>query len=554
MKVLSASFALVSGLALFLPLGCQSGTPQVGSQTNWLRACDSPAACGDLVCVCGTCTLSCDDALDCGGVGSDSCIAATDSGVTAACDGKSATTGMCLPRCEDEPCPDGTECVAGVCVAPREASVVVDIDTSIRHQTLIGFGASLALDEDVIVGHPQKNAIYDAMFSESGFNMVRVRNRYRGDNPDDLEPAREILQAAEERLGRPPAIYLMSGSPPSELKANGANFCANSDPDCTLIRDPNGAFDYAGYAEHWRSSLEAYASVGIYPDFVSIQNNPDWIPPGDGSVEACRFLPEEGSATVETADGPVEAEFPGYREALQAVIAAVDTLPDSYTFTGPETSEVASFAQYQEVVADVDALSFHLYETEVSQIPLAELRAIRSLGDDRDQTIIQSEMLAPGIETAVLAHHALVDGGSAAYLQLGFVVPTDDETFGALIGADDTTFRKHPAYFALSHFARFTDAGWVRVDVSADSDQVLSSGWMSPDEDALTIVLINNHEQPVNVEVALPQNSAEPLERTTVTRTVFDGLEEMVELGSLPAGGVVRLPAKSVVTVAASAE
>lgn len=555
MKVLSASMAVASGLVLFLHIGCQSGgVPQTGSQTNWLRACDATSPCGDLVCVCGTCTLSCDDALDCGGLGSDSCVVATDAGVTAACDGQIATTGMCLPKCDDEPCPDGAACVAGVCVAPREASAQLTIDPSVRHQTLIGFGASLGLDEDFIVGHPEKEAIYDAMFSGTGFNFVRLRNRFRGDNADDLAAASEILRAAEERMGELPTLFFMSGSPPPTLKANGASFCANADPDCTLARNQDGDFDYAAYAEYWRSSLEAYAALGIVPDFVSMQNNPDWIPPDEGSVEACRFLPQEGTATVETADGPVEAQFPGYLEALTAVRAAVDTLPDDYVFAGPETSQVATFEQYEDALAEVQSLSYHLYESDVSDVPIEELRAIRDLGQERDQPIIQSEMRAPAIDTAVLAHHALVDGGSSAYLQLGFVVPTDDEEFGTLIAADDTTFRKHPTYFALSHFARFTQKGWVRVEAEADSARVLASAWLSPDENSLTVVLINNQAEPINVQVPLPDDLPQPLENTTVIRTVFDGLEELVDLGNLPEGGVVRLPPNSIVTVTASAE
>jgi hypothetical protein len=291
--------------------------------------------------------------------------------------------------------------------------------------------------------------------------------------------------------------------------------------------------------------------VGIVPDFLTKQTNPDWLPPGEGPVEARRSLPEEGVGTVENSDGTtLEAPFPGYQEALAAVVAAVQTLPDEYTFSGPETSDVTKFDQYSQVLDDVNSLSFHLYETDPLDVPLDALDAVRTLGEDRGLPIIQSEMSANGIDTALLAHHALVDGGSSAYLQLGFVVATDDEEFGTLIAADDTSFSKHPAYYALSHFARYTASGWTRIEIQSEPVEVLNSAWLSPDGDVMTIVLVNGKDSSVNVEVLVPEELETMLENMTVTRTVFGGIERMVDLGPLSRDSVVRLPAGSIVTIA----
>ncbi len=553
MKAIFIAVALLGGVLTFLP-GCRSESPQVGSQTNWLRACDSPDACGELVCVCGTCTLGCDDTSDCGGLGAESCMLADDTAVTAACDGRRATIGMCLPSCVDESCPEGTSCVAGACVASRNATTSVVVNLDDQYQTLFGFGASLSLDEDFIVGHPEKERIYDAMFSESGFEFVRVRNRFRGDNAADLEAAQEIIDAAEDRLGRRPRIFMTAGSPPPELKANGVAFCNNTDPDCTLSRNDAGDFDYAGFAEHWRASLEAYAGVGIVPDFVSIQNNPDWLPPDEASVEACRFLPEEGVTTVSTPDGPVEAPFPGYLEALNATMASVDSLPDDYVFSGPETSEVSTFMTYADVLSGVGSLAFHFYQTDPQDVPLEDLEAIQQLAEQRGDSVIQSEMSATALETALLAHHALARANSSGYLQLGFVVATDDEEFGTLIAADDTSFEKRPAYYALAHFARFTEPGWRRVRAESGSEGVLSTAWLSPEENAASLVLINGQDNAMDVEVVLPTQLVSSREHTNVIRTVFPGIERMAELGPLPENSVVRVPGQSMVTVTATSE
>jgi hypothetical protein len=68
------------------------------------------------------------------------------------------------------------------------------------------------------------------------------------------------------------------------LKANGKEDCAG-DRDCTLAKE-NGRFVYEKFADFWRDSLVHYAQLGIVPDWVSIENEPSFIPL---SWEGCKF-------------------------------------------------------------------------------------------------------------------------------------------------------------------------------------------------------------------------------------------------------------------------
>lgn len=539
---------------LLLSLGaCRSESPSVGSQTNWLKVCEKPADCGEFDCICGVCTTSCSETTGCSELPDASCIAKTEPGVVAACDGKAGDTGMCLPSCEDEPCADGTECQAGVCLGAREAAAAVSIDVTTKHQALIGFGASLAYEETLIVNHPEKAALYDAMFLESGFDVIRFRNRIDGDNEAELAEPAEIISEAASRLGFEPTLFLTSGSPPASLKANGDRYCSNSDVDCTLIRDADGAFDYAGFAEYWRASLEAYEAAGIHPDFVSIQNNVNWVPEDENAIEACRLLPEEGTTSITLPDGTsVDAEFPGYLEALAAVQAAVATLPQSYSFSGPETTTVAATSRYQESLADLGAVAFHLYGTGFDDESKMGLEELQSLAGEAGIPSIQSEMQTTALDTAILAQLSLTLADSSAYLQQGFVGSDLSEDATSLIGADATSFQKLPTYHALSHFARSTDPGWIRVDAAIDATDVLSSAWLSPDEERITIILVNPGSEAVNVELSLPDEVAALLANASVVRTVFDGLERSTELGELSSSRVVRVPGKSIMTVASN--
>ncbi len=545
--------------AAFLAVtSCGGGSPQVGSQTNWLRACDTSADCGKLTCVCGVCTSTCTEDADCSGLGKAECASPSNDGAIAACGGKKPSSGMCMVSCDgDAACPAGSLCVAGACAPAVEASAEVTIDPSASHQTLIGFGASLAYGEDTIVAHPEKAALFDAMFSESGFDVVRFGNRYAVDPEDDLQVPAEIIAAAETRLGRMPTLFMTSGSPPDALKANGDRYCANGDATCTLVRDAGGGFDYAGFAEYWRASLEAYEAAGIHPDYVSLQNNTDWIPSDEGGAEACRFLPEEGTGSVRNADGDlVQGEYPGFDQALAAVLDATSSLGKSYAFTAAEAGSAIMVPGYANTLAPATygAFAFHLYLTDPRDVDIELLERVRSLGEGVDKPIIQSEMVANGLDTAILAQYALTVAGASAYLQASFVGSDADEESGTLISVAAESFETLPAYHALAHFARSTDPGWLRVDAASDSNELLSSAWLSPDENALTIVLVNSGDTTINAQVSVPEPFSELLASAVVTRTTFDGVERSSELGVLSSDRIVRLPGHAIATVAATGD
>ncbi len=552
MSVRNAFFWSLACATLVVATSCSPGAPQTGSQTNWLSHCETSADCGDLECLCGTCTARCSEDAACASTpGASSCVAKSEAGAAAACDGEAPSFGLCLPRCEDGACASGSKCVAEVCVPALAPTAHVSLDPTVKHQTLIGFGASLGYTEEAIASHPAKAELFDAMFVESGFDVLRIRNRFEGDNAADLSITSEIVAEAEGRLGRKPQLFLTSGSPPAALKQNGDRYCGNADTTCTLVRDTNGGFDYAGFAEYWRASLEAYEAAGLHPDFVSIQNNVDWLPPDETSFEACRFLPEEATVPVQQPDGStVDAEFPGYADALAAVQSATSSL-GTFAFAAPEVGSVVMLSGYADSLPSdsFGAFALHFYGTDPTNIDTEALEGLKGLAAESDKPIIQSEMQADGFDTAVLAHHALTSLGAAAYLQQGFVSDEMDDTAWTLIGTDGTSIVLLPAYHALAHFARHTDPGWVRVDSTSDTSPLLVSAWVSPDETSVTVVLVNSGSTPIDAEVSPSESFDGLLAGAQVTRTSFDGDERSAELGALTADRVVRIPSHAIVTL-----
>jgi O-glycosyl hydrolase len=553
MNRLSFSRYFLGFIALWAGLGCQPAEPgpQGDSHTNWLRTCAVDRDCGVLSCVCGVCTAPCSTEDECGAAVGSSCLSRTHAGTVAACAGQAPpVAGMCLPTCSlDRECGEGQACVAGACQPLKAPTARVAIDSSVELQPLSGFGATVGYAEDELTTFSNKAALEQAMFAGLGLDVLRFRNRY-GEVPEaTLRQASNIVAAAQRSLGRAPLVLLTSWSPPAQLKQNGATFCAGP-TRCTLTTNESGAFDYAALGAHWRSSIEAYARAGFVPDFIGIQNNPDWSPPGGAVFEACKFLPSEGS-TTEVVDGAsVSFSYPGYDRAFSAVTTELDALTVRPRVLAPELSRIDGAQEYLKVLAPtrVAAVAHHMYGSDPTTPDFAGLEALAELGSDMRVPLFQTEMQADGFGTALLIHHALAEGGAAMYLQTALVAPLFGPTANssALIALDGGELVLQDPYFAMSHFSRFTDPGWVRVSTFTSDAGLLASAWSSPAHDSLTVVLLNAASS--SLEVALDLGARQGAV-TELRRTVFDGSERFANLGAWSIGSSIELPPRSLATV-----
>lgn len=524
--------------------------PQSSSQTNWYRRCRSDAECGDLECLCGACSARCSQRNECREDGSV-CLTVSDERAATFCEGVALMQAVCAQSCDGEDCPEGTSCKAGVCQVLPTPDSLVTIDLSGRYQTLIGFGASLAYAERDIVGRDDQDALYDALFSELGVDTIRLVNHFEPGREAELETPAQIIEAATDRLGGTPTLLMTSGSPPAGLKANGTKLCDGSESTCTLAKLEDGSFNYQGFAEFWRDALEAYRAVGIEPDFVSIQNNPNWSPPEGSAADACRFLPVEGTTTIEGQ----EVEFPGYVEAARAVRAAWADLEDAPPLFGPETTSLEAVPRYEPVFAAglLSSVAVHLYGTTTEDPRTDAMNAVRALATYYGIPLIQSEMMAEGLQTAVLIHHVTVEANAAAYLQNDFISRANalNPNQNALIRLETSGFVRQSAYYALQHFARRTEAGWVRVGAHADGGGLLASAWISPGDTALTLILINPTQGALRTQIDLGELRGE-FGTSDVAQTIFRETVEHRELGKLSEDGLIEIPGQAALTVALS--
>jgi glucuronoarabinoxylan endo-1,4-beta-xylanase len=441
----------------------------------------------------------------------------------------------------------------GVCAPIDDSRAVVTIDLDEKFQTLVGFGSSLAYGENEIAAHSQADALYDALFLESGIDVIRLGNRFEPDLEEELEITGQIIAGAEERMVNAPILLMTAGSPPGELKANGSRRCSGDAATCTLATVTPGVFDYVGFADHWRTSLDAYAAVGVIPDYLSIQNNPDWLPPESAAYDACRFLPQEGTTTVIVDGAELEVTYPGYDEALSQVTDALVGLSNVPVLVAPEASTLSALLDYSSSIRSgvVGAVACHLYEQDPRSSDSAPFSDVKDLAESEELPVFQSEMQADGMDTALLIHRAMTEANAAMYLQNDFVV-SESSLEGNPHGLVQLTadgFETQGPYHAIAHYALRTDPGWRRVQADTNTADLRVSAWQDPMGDALTIVLVNPGAEAVPVDHYLDELRSR-LTSSEVTLTIFSGNEELSIQGELSASNTLNVPADAIITVA----
>lgn len=422
----------------------------------------------------------------------------------------------------------------------------VSVDLERRYQTLVGFGASTAWYHDRITGKTP-DGLYQVLFPELGLDVLRLRNRYLRSETNDrnLKTEVEILKRATEALGHRPLILITSWSPPSHLKASGKERCKGED-QCTLAKK-NGTFVYEEFGQYWADSLAHYQSMGISPDFISMQNEPDFIPP---DWEGCKFEPSE------------TAKFPGYGKALDVVHGKLAQLPHRPQMIGPELlgihyNKMPKFLAGLDV-RKLDAVSHHLYERGNDGVwdwrdpgpdsYADEMRDIAATTQmPRYQTEFQTdedEGFDGGLETAWLIQNSLVHEGVSMFLYWDLIWDGN----AGLVGLMGRLPMVRDQYFAVRHFARFTDPGFVRVNAPTDNSRLIASAFVSPTGDRLTVVAINTGEQMLEVKV---DPGAFKASSSAAYRTTFRPRqsERWTELGAEGIGDSLRMPPRSIVTL-----
>lgn len=436
--------------------------------------------------------------------------------------------------------------------------VSVDIDTSVTHQTLEGFGAATAYQSSLLAG--RTDDIFQVLFVDSGLDILRLGNWYQNKGTTDTttpfgdNDAVQIVQkATAARGGTPPKILMSSWTPPAYLKSNGVTrppFGSGSNaPAGTLIQN-GGQYAYGDFGDWWARSLQAYAAEGVVPDWVSIQNEPDFF---TSQWETCLFGPTEGATVAGIATA-------GYGQALDAVSGAIQaaSLASPPVLLGPETTGFKGniVQQYLNGLdpSELGGIAHHLYGNtgdnpapdtfNASMLDLASSGAAEGLPTFMTEYSPNAPTM---LDTAWLINNALTVENVSAYIYWELVWSTSTPPTGLVTIANPPAtapYTINDIYYALKHFARWTDPGWVRVDATSSISAVRTSAFLSPEGTSLTLVLLNTSSQDHTVSVS---PGAFPFGTLTVYRSSGDS--ERTNVVAPESDGSIALPSRSIATV-----
>ena len=178
--------------------------------------------------------------------------------------------------------------LSGWSVQLRADNVSVRLDPSVTYQTVEGIGGGIVYYLDWVTTHKNKAIVYDTIFTGLGISGLRIANWAQEDTAD-FKHEKEIMAEARKRLGKKFFTLMSCWSAPAYLKANNSLRGTGSGSVKASLKKQNGKFMYNEYGKWWRKSIERYQVVGISPDYVSIQNEPDM----DATYEATLFNPTE---------------------------------------------------------------------------------------------------------------------------------------------------------------------------------------------------------------------------------------------------------------------
>jgi glucuronoarabinoxylan endo-1,4-beta-xylanase len=416
-----------------------------------------------------------------------------------------------------------------------DANGVVNFATV--YQEIEGFGAAAAWYEGWLEAIPEPNRtnIYNTLFSDSGLDILRIRNTY------DYDSAymSNIGTIVDKALVRNPNLKILcsSWSPPTYLKSTGALDSG------TLIGGPSN-YNYSGFATWWADSITAWSSTyGVNIDYASIQNEPDW-----NGNDRCLFNPTQDST------------YAGYNQAFEAVWQEFNsrwgaTMPK---MIGPEAISWNGTKAYIDALIDVNhAYGFanHYYGCGTYESPDSFLAGMIDFGTNYGyKPLFQTEyekLSGPkgdftyAMDMAIIMHNGLVSEGLSSYIHWTLFWADDTNSLVSLPSWGSRSYTINPNYYVFKHYAKFTDPGWHRVAATEDSCDLRISAYKSPDDSNMAIVILNTTDI-CDINLTLSLGSTSPTS-SEIYRTTSDA--NWLYVGTFNPAVPLRLPKKSITTI-----
>jgi glucuronoarabinoxylan endo-1,4-beta-xylanase len=408
------------------------------------------------------------------------------------------------------------------------------IDLSIKHQKIEGFGSALAFYESWVTDHPAKEEMYQLVFQDLGLDWLRIRNDFKYQENFAVY-SKEFVDKAKKWRGDSLRVLMCGWTPPATLKNN------DKTNNGTLKKDANG-FIYDAYSTYWKDALLAYQKAGIYPNWLSIQNEPDWL---TDEWETCKFDPTESE------------KYPGYDKALASVLEKIKDIQVKPQLLGSEMLGIGNnnFYLYNSPLKSNEnlyAYAYHLYNGGDPDHPDSYNAALQNIKKDfSNKPNVMTEYehkVSTWYKTAWLMNNVLTEANASAYFYWDLIWPN-----GGLIDIDNPYqkdswrnakgYKKTGSYYAFKHFSRHIEAGDQRVEHKSSNSALENSAYLSADGKKLVIILINPTEKDIKTKLELGGMSF-------INSKIYQSVENNFyqDKGGL-VNSSIELPTKSVTTL-----
>ena len=441
------------------------------------------------------------------------------------------------------------------------SDVMVIVSPSKTNQKIEGIGGGIVYYQNWVTSHSQKEMIYDTIFSGLGISGLRVGNWVQNLDASTITNDIEIIRRAIRRFDRRDDLFIQmsSWSAPASLKANGKiNGTNGGSIKATLKKDANGNFVYGEFGKWWRETLKIYLSYDIMPNYISIQNEPDM----DATYEATLFNPEESDSIA------------SYGKALKAVSDSIKSLKYAPKIIGPEPLGIG----WQQTQKYIDALDkkllygycFHYYHSGVKthnenqrysypddfKTAMADLAVLAnnkplfmtencSMRDGEDMDAINIAWFMANSfninKVSAYLHWNLLWGATGGGC-INVENPWDKSTWTTKNG-----FIVQPEYHGLRHYTKYVKRGWYHIDSKTSNSDIISTAFRSPDNNEVTVVIVNKSNTEHNITLSLPPVDSVfgKVIRTEPKAQIWSKYE-----GQIASDDTIVMPKYSIVTIA----
>lgn len=410
------------------------------------------------------------------------------------------------------------------------------VDTSITHQTMDGFGASMMSWAQ----RPEyrQAAYYNMLAGDLGANIVRAAlepgwetsndnndpNTFNWAGFNDASIATAMEYFKQMKLRGANEFMLTVWSPPAWMKTNKAT--------------TNGGVLRADLREEFAENLAAVVvrakqAWGVDITTISIQNEPWFVE----TYDSAQLTPQQMVETMRTV----------IRRFKKDGITTRLALPE-------DVSRYNRFAQYAKAAMNDPEVAAGMGLWANHYVPAAGLTSIKNLIGGTGKHFWSTEV---NNGTADLAGALGVARGIDDLVNLADASAVVMWQYSGQAGKDDfyalwTGTTPNPKYYAVKQYSHFIRPGAVRVDSKNDNDSVRVSAYTQSSNGAVTIVMSNNGTTDSTVQLNLKGTNLPAsfnIYRTSAT-------ENCALVGSIASSELMNftLPAQSIVTFYAGPE